>query len=35
VTPYLYDAVAAHRNTSPVTEFLAEYVDVTPLCGWR
>ena len=33
VTPYLYDAVEAHRTTSPVSEFLAEYLDVTPLFG--
>ena len=33
VTPYLYDAVEAHRNTSAISEFVAEYLDVTPLFG--
>jgi hypothetical protein len=33
VTPDLYEAVAAHRDASPVAEFLAEYLDVTPLYG--
>lgn len=33
VTPYLYDVIAAHRNTSSVTEFMAEYLDATPLLG--
>jgi inosine-uridine nucleoside N-ribohydrolase len=33
VTPYLYDVVVAHRDTSPVTEFMAEYLDATPLLG--
>ncbi len=33
VTPYVYDAIAAHRDASPVAEFMAEYLDVTPLYG--
>jgi pyrimidine-specific ribonucleoside hydrolase len=33
VTPYLYDVVAAHRDTSPATDFLAQYLDVSPLYG--
>jgi pyrimidine-specific ribonucleoside hydrolase len=33
VTPYLYDAVAAHRTASPVAEFMADYLDVSPLLG--
>ena len=33
VTPYLYDAVAAHRNASPLAEFMAAYLDVSPLLG--
>jgi inosine-uridine nucleoside N-ribohydrolase len=33
VTPYLYDAVAAHREASLVSEFVADYLDVTPLVG--
>jgi inosine-uridine nucleoside N-ribohydrolase len=33
VTPYLYDAVAAHRDASAVSRFVADYLDVTPLLG--
>lgn len=33
VTPYLYDAVAAYRNHSAVSQFMAEYLDVSPLFG--
>jgi pyrimidine-specific ribonucleoside hydrolase len=33
VTPYLYDAVAAHRDVSAVTGFMADYLDATPLLG--
>ena len=33
VTPYLYEVVDAHRESSPVAEFMAEYLDVTPLYG--
>lgn len=33
VTPYLYDAVATHRETSVVSRFLAEYLDASPLYG--
>lgn len=33
VTPYLYDVFAAHRDTSPTTEFVADYLDATPLLG--
>lgn len=33
VTPYLYDAVAAHRDHSEVSRFMAEYLDVSPLFG--
>jgi pyrimidine-specific ribonucleoside hydrolase len=33
VTPYLYEAVAAHRHASPVAEFMADYLDVSPLFG--
>jgi pyrimidine-specific ribonucleoside hydrolase len=33
VTPFLYEAVAAHRAASPVAEFVADYLDATPLYG--
>jgi pyrimidine-specific ribonucleoside hydrolase len=33
VTPYLYEAVAAHRDASAVTGFMADYLDATPLLG--
>jgi len=33
LTPYHYEAVEAHRTASPSAEFLAEYLDVTPLYG--
>ncbi len=33
VTPYLYQAVAAHRDASPVSEFVADYLDASPLFG--
>lgn len=33
VTPYLYEAVAAHREASATSRFLAEYLDVSPLFG--
>ncbi len=33
VTPHLYEAVAAHHDASPVADFMAEYLDVTPLYG--
>jgi pyrimidine-specific ribonucleoside hydrolase len=33
VTPYLYEAVAAHRDASAVADFVADYLDVTPLLG--
>lgn len=33
VTPYLYEAVAAHRDASPVAVFLADYLDATPFFG--
>jgi inosine-uridine nucleoside N-ribohydrolase len=33
VTPYLYDAVAAHRDYSEISRFTAEYLDVSPLFG--
>ncbi len=33
VTPYLYEAVAAHRNVSPVSQFVADYLDASPLFG--
>ena len=33
VTPYLYDAVDAHRDHSEASRFTAEYLDVTPLFG--
>jgi len=33
VTPYLYEAVAAHRDATPIAGFLAEYLDATPLLG--
>ena len=33
VTPYLYEAVAAHRDASPVAAFMADYLDATPLQG--
>ena len=33
VTPHLYEAIAAHRNASPIAEFMAEFLDVSPLHG--
>jgi len=33
VTPYLYEAVAAHRDVSAVSQFTADYLDATPLIG--
>lgn len=33
VTPYLYEAVAAHRDASAVSQFTADYLDATPLIG--
>jgi inosine-uridine nucleoside N-ribohydrolase len=33
VTPYLYDAVAAHRDASPTSAFLGDYLDANPLVG--
>lgn len=33
VTPYLHDAVAAHRDASPVAGFMADHLDATPLLG--
>lgn len=33
VTPYLYDAVEAHRDFSETSRFTAEYLDVSPLLG--
>lgn len=33
VTPALYETIEAHRNTSEVIEFLADYLDVAPLIG--
>ena len=33
VTPYLYEAVAAHQDASPVASFVADYLDATPLFG--
>ncbi len=33
VTPYLYEAVAAHRDASPTATFVADYLDVSPLLG--
>ncbi|MDJ0952626.1 MAG: nucleoside hydrolase [Acidimicrobiia bacterium] len=33
VTPYLYEAVAAHSEVSPTASFVAEYLDATPLFG--
>jgi inosine-uridine nucleoside N-ribohydrolase len=33
VTPYLYEAVAAHRDFSAVSQFTADYLDATPLIG--
>lgn len=33
VTPYMYEAVAAHRDTSPVSEFVADYLAAAPLVG--
>jgi hypothetical protein len=33
VTPFLYQAVEAHRTYSAVSEFTAEYLEVTPLIG--
>ena len=33
VTPYLYDAVAAHRDVSAVSAFMGDYLDANPLVG--
>jgi len=33
VTPYLYDAVAAHRDYSETSRFTADYLEVSPLLG--
>jgi inosine-uridine nucleoside N-ribohydrolase len=33
VTPYLYQAVEAHRDYSEVSKFAAEYLEVSPLFG--
>ncbi len=33
VTPYLYDAVAAHADVSPVSRLMADYLEATPLLG--
>ena len=33
VTPYLYEAVAEHRDVSAVSQFTADYLDATPLIG--
>lgn len=33
VTPYLYDAVDAHRDASLISAFMADYLDVSPLLG--
>lgn len=33
VTPYLYQAVEAHRTHSAVSEFTADYLEATPLIG--
>lgn len=33
VTPYLYEAVGAHRDHSEVSQFMAEYLDASPLFG--
>jgi hypothetical protein len=33
ITPYLYEAVAANRDASPIATFLADYLDATPLLG--
>ncbi len=33
VTPYLYEAVAAHRNASPTATFTADYLAGNPLLG--
>jgi hypothetical protein len=33
VTPYLYDAVAAHQDASATASFLAEYLNATPFLG--
>lgn len=33
VTPYLYEAVAAHRDVSPTSQFVADYLDAAPLVG--
>ncbi len=33
VTPYLYEAVSAHRDASAVSQFTADYLDATPLIG--
>lgn len=33
VTPYLYEAIATHRDASPTALFLADYLAVTPLLG--
>jgi len=33
VTPYFYEAVAAHRDASSIAQFTADYLDATPLIG--
>lgn len=33
VTPYLYEAIAAHRDVSAVSQLTADYLDATPLIG--
>jgi inosine-uridine nucleoside N-ribohydrolase len=33
VTPRLYEAVAAHREASPTSEFLGDYLEATPFTG--
>ncbi len=33
ITPYLYDAVAAHRDYSETSRFTADYLEVSPLFG--
>ena len=33
VTPYLYEAVEAHRDYSDVSRFTADYLEVSPLFG--
>jgi pyrimidine-specific ribonucleoside hydrolase len=33
VTPYLYEAVAAHREASPVAQFVHDHLEATPFSG--